>query len=197
MGCVHIYRNYLTVGVLVADGAHAGGFVEVVHDGCVLQPVQANTLGNAGRTLRGGAVVRAWIHDSGPAPRSRLAQLALRVVDTVEAAIAVARRGTGALGRGDGVERARLHRSKAADAERVGGAAGARDGAVAVESRVAGAIQDGIGERGGVRVGGAQSQFAARTEGVYRAGGAAGAVGRVALVPWKAAALRDGDAALG
>jgi len=85
-----------------------------------------------------------------------LLRIIIIIIIIVETAIAVARRGTGALGWGDRVERARLHRSKAADAERIGRTAGARDGAVAVESRVARAVQDGVRERWGVRVGGAQ-----------------------------------------
>lgn len=116
--------RYLTKSILTAVGAHARGFVQVVLDRGIFESVQANAVGNAGSAWQRGAVVWTLILDSGPTPRTSLAQLATGVVNPIEAAVTVARHGSGALWRGDGVGGACLQ-SKPACTERISWATGA------------------------------------------------------------------------
>ena len=190
-------RQYLTVDVFLAGGAHAGGLVvgRINHEG-IFESVEANTTGLARRTRRRRAVTRALILDPGPAPRAGFTQFTARVVvDSVEPTVAVAVRDACALGWGDCIEVTRFE-GEPPRAEHVGGASGAVDGAVAMEAWVARAVQDGVGRNGGVGVGGTQAQLPTGAKGIDRAGGAAGAIGCVALVTREACALRHRDAAL-
>lgn len=89
-----IYGNratqYLAEGILAADGAHAGRFVEMVADGCVLEPVKTDTVGDSRRARRRCAVSRARVLDPCPAPRTSFAQGAPTVIHAIESTVTVA-----------------------------------------------------------------------------------------------------------
>jgi hypothetical protein len=118
--------DYLTVGVLLADGTHTGRLVVVVFDGGVQKAIKTLAIRDPGGAGSRRTVGRTIVHYTGPAPGASKAQHTGVVVHSIVTAVTVARHIACTLHRGHGILHAHIQR-KAASAERIDGTPGTGD----------------------------------------------------------------------